>query len=259
MRLPVFHAPGKGLYDRSVAGVAGAMFAVGMFVVSAGFAAQAHTDQATAQRAHADKVSPAARGAHADEAAQGEQREFNLGELMGLLARSKHGEVSYEQEDYFAILDRPVKSSGVLVYVAPDRLEKRTLKPKRESLVLQGDELTVQRGRRTYHLQLSAYPQVAPLVDAVRDTLAGNEEGLKRVFEVGLTGTAEDWKLELEPLDEAVARKVRRVEIVGAQDEIRSVTIAQVDGDRSVMTLGAARSDSGPKTEAPSGGSGAGR
>ena len=260
MRLPVFHAPGKGFYDRCVAGVAGAMFAFGMLVMSAGFAAAA---MQTAQQEQGAQIARAAQGEHADQTVQAHteqvaQGEFTLGELMGSLARRKHGEVSYVQEDYFAILDRPVKSSGVLAYSAPDRLEKRTLKPKRESLVLQGDELTVQRGRRTYHMQLSAYPQVAPLVDAVRDTLAGNEEGLERVFKVALTGTAEDWKLELEPLDKAVARKVRGVEIAGARDEIRSVTISQMDGDRSVMTLGAPRSDSGPQARAPSDGSGAG-
>ena len=156
---------------------------------------------------------------------------------MKLLAQRKHGKVTYVEEDYLGILDRPVKSSGVLVYDAPDHLEKRTLKPKQESLILDGDQLTVQRGRRTYRMQLSAYPQVAPFVAAVRDTLAGNEEGLESVFKVGLTGALEDWKLQLVPVDEKVARKVRRVEIGGARDAIRSVEILQMDGDRSVMTL----------------------
>ncbi|MHB8816128.1 MAG: LolA-related protein, partial [Steroidobacteraceae bacterium] len=158
--------------------------------------------------------------------------------LMRLLAQRKQGQVTFVEEDDLAILDRPVKSSGVLVYDAPDHLEKRTLKPKQESLVLDGDQMTVQRGRRTYRVQLGSYPQVAPLVDALRDTLAGNQEGLQKVFEVGLTGAMEDWKLQLVPLDKEIARKVRRVEIEGARDEIRSVEISQVDGDRSVMTLG---------------------
>jgi hypothetical protein len=125
-----------------------------------------------------------------------------------------------------------------LIYEAPDHLEKRTLKPKQQSLTVDGDQLTVQRGHRTYRMQLSAYPQVAPLVDAIRDTLAGNQEALAKVFEIGFTGTAGDWKLELVPLDEAVARKVARVEIAGADAEIRSVAILQVSGDRSVMRLG---------------------
>jgi len=208
----VFHAPGKGFRDLSVAWFAACTFALGtLSMPTASFAAQAA---------------------------------FTLQQLMNSLAQRKHGEVSYREEDYFAILDRPVKSSGVLVYDAPDRLEKRTLKPRKESLVLQGDSLTAQRGRRTYHLQLSAYPQVAPLVAAIRDTLGGNEAALERVFKVDFTGTEQDWRLRLVPLDRDVARKVSGVEIAGAADEIRSVTISQVDGDRSVMTLGPPRAAS---------------
>jgi sulfur relay (sulfurtransferase) DsrC/TusE family protein len=157
-------------------------------------------------------------------------------QVMKLLAQRKHGEVNYVEEDYFAILDRPVKSSGVLVYEAPDHLEKRTLKPKRESLTLEGDELTVERKHRTYHMQLSAYPQVALLVDAIRDTLGGNEEALRKVFKVGFTGTLADWTLKLAPLKPDLARKVERVEIAGARDEIHSVEIFQVGGDHSVLT-----------------------
>jgi hypothetical protein len=171
-------------------------------------------------------------------AAQPGQPGFTLDQLMKSLAQRKHGTVRYVEEDYFAILDRPVKSSGVLVYDAPDHLEKRTLEPKPESLTLEGDQMTVQRGHRTYHMRLSSYPQVAPFVDAVRDTLAGNEEALQQVFKVGLTGSMEDWRLQLVPLDKGIARKVEQVQIAGAQDEIRSVAILQRDGDRSLMTLG---------------------
>ena len=177
--------------------------------------------------------------------AQEERAGFSLGQLMQLLAQRQHGQVSYEEEDYFAILDRPVHSSGVLIYDAPDRLQKRTLEPKKESLVLDGDELTVQRGHRTYRLQMSAYPQVAPLVDAMRDTLAGNEAALERVFKVRFAGTAGKWELELVPLDKDVARRVRAVQIAGTRAEIRSVTVLQVGGDRSVMTLGAPADASG--------------
>lgn len=172
-------------------------------------------------------------------AAEAGEGGFTLQQLMGSLAQRKHGEVSYEETDYLAVLDRPLKSSGVLIYDAPGHLEKRTLEPRKQSLVLDGDQLTVQRGRRNYRMQLSAYPQVAPLVDAMRDTLAGNEEALRKAFKVGFTGSAEGWKLELVPLDKDVARKVSRVEIAGAHDEICSVAILQVGGDRSLMTLGA--------------------
>ncbi|HJS90002.1 MAG TPA: LolA-related protein, partial [Steroidobacteraceae bacterium] len=157
-----------------------------------------------------------------------------LDQVMALLAQRKHGEVRYVEEDYLQILDQPVKSSGVLVYDAPDHLEKRALKPKPESLILDGERLTVERGHRTYRMDLGEDPQVAPFVDSIRDTLAGNEQALERVFKVTFTGTLEEWQLELVPLDEKVARKVSQVQIAGARDEIHSVKILQTDGDRSV-------------------------
>jgi outer membrane lipoprotein-sorting protein len=158
-------------------------------------------------------------------------------QVMALLAERKHGEVKYVEEDYFRILDQPVQSSGVLVYEAPDHLEKRTLEPKPQSLILDGEQLTVRRGDRTYRMDLSAYPQIAPFVDSIRDTLAGNEQALERVFKVAFSGTLGQWRLQLVPLDAKVARKVRRVELAGARDEIRSVEILQTDGDHSVLTI----------------------
>lgn len=228
-----FHAPGKGLCDRSVAARAVGMFA---FIVSA---MSACCLAAPAWATFASTTSPAQANAQSQEG-------VTLGQLMKLLAQRKHGKATYVEEDYLQILDRPQKSSGVLIYDAPDHLEKRTLKPKQASLILDGDQMTVQRGHRTYQVQLSSYPQVAPFVDAVRETLAGDAQGLQTVFKVGLTGSLEDWKLQLVPLDEGVARKVRQVQIAGARDEIRSVEILQADGDRSVMTLGPPAGGSGP-------------
>jgi len=164
---------------------------------------------------------------------------FTVSQLMSLLAQRKQGEVKFAETDYLQVLDRPVKSSGVLLYEAPDHLEKRTLEPRKESMILDGDQLTVQRGHRTHRIQVSAYPQAAPYVDAIRDTLAGNEAGLEKVFQVGFTGTRAAWKLELVPLDKDAARKVKRVEIDGGADVIHTIEILQADGDRSVMTLAA--------------------
>lgn len=239
---------GDGIrFARRLAGLAAGMFAVFIGTSGGCLAAQQVPQQAGRQVARQDGRQ------EGQQAARDGQGGIALDQLMKLLAQRKHGTVTYAEEDYLAILDRPVKSSGVLVYDAPDRLEKRTLKPRRESLVLQGDDLTVQRGHRTYRMQLSAYPQVAPLIDAVRDTLAGNEEALEKVFEVELSGALEDWKLQLMPLDRSVARKVKSVEIAGARDAIRSVEILQVDGDRSVMTLGAPTDPSGQSGSNPSG------
>ena len=162
----------------------------------------------------------------------------DLDRLMGLLAQRKHGHVTFVEEHFLAVLDRPVESSGELLYDAPDRLEKRTLKPKPESLILEHGVITVHRGRHTYVLNLSDYPQIVPLIDSIRATLAGDRAALERLFKVTLDGTLEHWTLLLVPSDPAVAKPVRQIRIEGARDAIHSVEIQQADGDRSLLSIG---------------------
>ena len=162
----------------------------------------------------------------------------DLDSLMGLLAQRQHGHVSFTEKHFLAVLDRPVESSGELLYDAPDRLEKRTLKPKPETLVLQHGVITAQRGRHTYTLNLSDYPQIVPLIDSIRATLAGDRASLERLFKVTFDGALEQWTLVLAPSDPAVAKSVREIRIEGARDAIHTVEIQQADGDRSLLTIG---------------------
>jgi len=169
----------------------------------------------------------------------------DLDTLMSLLAQRKHGHVTFVEEHFLAVLDKPVESSGELLYDAPDRLEKRTLKPKPESLVLDHGVITAHRGRHTYVLNLSDYPQIVPLIDSIRATLAGDRASLDRIFKVQFDGNLEQWKLLLvpggpmgQPANGAVARTVKQIRIEGARDAIHSVEIQQADGDRSLLTIG---------------------
>lgn len=161
----------------------------------------------------------------------------DLDKLMRLLAQRRHGEVDYVEKDYLSVLEGPLKSSGVLIYDAPDHLEKKTLAPKEESLVLDHGMLTVERGHRTYHLDLGSYPQVAPYVDAIRATMAGDLGALERVFKVRFEGSLAKWELGLVPLDGKIARGVKKIRIEGTRDDVERVEIVQPDGDRSVMTM----------------------
>jgi hypothetical protein len=162
----------------------------------------------------------------------------DLDKLMGLLAQRQHGHVTFVEEHFLAVLDRPVESSGELLYDAPDHLEKRTLKPKPETVVLEHGVITAHRGRHTYVLNLSDYPQIVPLIDSIRATLAGDRASLERIFKVTLDGALDHWKLLLLPSDTAVAKSVKQIRIEGAQDAIHSVEIQQADGDRSLLTIG---------------------
>jgi hypothetical protein len=157
--------------------------------------------------------------------------------LMHSLAARRHGQVDFVEQHFLHVLKRPVESYGVMSYEAPSHLEKRTVEPRPERLVLDGDELTVERKGRTHVLELAAYPSIRPFIESLRATLAGDLPALEREFNVDFAGTLERWTLTLSPRDANVAKSVSRVRIEGARDALLKVEIFQADGDRSLMTL----------------------
>jgi hypothetical protein len=161
----------------------------------------------------------------------------DLDQVMGMLAMRQHGRVEFIEQQFLAVLSRPIESSGELRYDAPDRLEKRTLKPRAETLVLTGEVLTVERAHSRRVMDLHAYPQVRPFVESLRATLAGDRKALERLFRLEFAGSVARWTLTLVPLESKVKQSVSQVRIDGAQDQLLKVEIRQPDGDRSLMTL----------------------
>jgi hypothetical protein len=162
----------------------------------------------------------------------------DLDRLMELLAQRQHGHVTFTEVQHVALLDRPLNSSGELLYDAPDRIEKRTVKPQRESLMLEHGTLTIERGRRKHVLDLHEYPQIVPFIESIRATLAGDRAALERVFRLEFVGNLEYWELQLAPLDQKLAGVVRQIRIAGASADVQTIEVQQADGDRSVMTIG---------------------
>lgn len=163
--------------------------------------------------------------------------QFTVGQLMAALANNEHGAATFTETKYLSILDQPIESSGELLFVPPGRLEKRTLRPKVETLVLDGNVLTVERQTQRHVLQLRDYPEVAGMIESIRATLAGDRKALERVYHLSLEGTRERWTLVLTPLDERVGRVITRIRMEGARDEVRVIEILQADRDRSVMIV----------------------
>jgi hypothetical protein len=180
-------------------------------------------------------AAPASTASHAPALAPADLHD--LDQVMGMLAMRRHGRVEFIEQHFLAVLSRPIESSGELRYDAPDHLEKRTLKPHPETLVLTGETLSVERAHGRRVMDLHAYPQVLPFVESIRATLAGDRQALERLFHLEFSGSVSRWSLTLVPLESKVKQAVSQVHIDGAQDQLLRVEIRQPDGDRSLMTL----------------------
>lgn len=163
--------------------------------------------------------------------------DWGVAQLFESLSKQKALRATFRERKFLALLDQPVESSGELLFTPPDRLEKRTLKPRPESVWVDRERVTLERGGKRHTLALRDHPAVAVLVESIRGTLAGDLALLTKTYSAGLDGNAARWKLILRPLDPSLATLVERIEISGGEAQVRSVEIFQSDGDRSLMTL----------------------
>lgn len=163
--------------------------------------------------------------------------DWTLDQLMQSLAKTSSGRATFVEKKFIAMLERPLESSGELLYAAPNRLEKRTTRPKPETMVIDGGVLTIERGSQKHVLQLQEYPELMGFIDGLRGTLAGDRKALERSYRIKLEGGAERWTLLLWPTDSKMARSIHLIRIAGSRDDVRGIEIVQTDGDHSLMTI----------------------
>ncbi len=164
---------------------------------------------------------------------------WDVQRLMRELAQVKTAHARFIERRHLGILTAPLESSGTLVYVAPDRLEKHTLRPRRESLVLERNELTVESKERNQRrtLVLQDYPVIWAFVESIRSTLAGDLPTLSRFYQVGLDGGERRWRLTLTPNEPRMRDVVSEIRISGDRSSINAIEMIETGGDRSVMTI----------------------
>ena len=162
---------------------------------------------------------------------------FDISQLMDDLARHKGGKAKFVEKKYFAILDKPVISTGEMTYTAPDRLEKRTLTPKVETLLLDKDILSIERDKQKLSINLANQPEALAFVDSIRGTLSGNRAALEKNYALHLAGNTDKWVLTLLPSDQKIANMVQRITVTGNKNQVRIIEYLQADGDRSVLNI----------------------
>lgn len=162
---------------------------------------------------------------------------WTLERVLHGFAQTREAHASFVEKKSVRVLERPLVSSGELHFVAPDRLEKRTLRPRPELLRLDGDSLTLERGGRRLQLSLRGQPEAAAFVESIRGTLAGDRAALERVYRLQLEGGERAWVLTLTPRESAMASLVARIRIAGQRAEVSVVEIEHANGDGTLMSV----------------------
>ena len=162
---------------------------------------------------------------------------LSLPQLLLRLSSVKMAKARFTERKYLHILTAPLEDSGTLIYIAPSVLQKNTLQPKFERLLVDRDTLTIERERKTQTLKLADYPQAWSLIEGIRATLAGDIAALDRYYESRLDGSIESWRLVLRPRDKKMQEVVQSLRIFGTDTRIDRIETEERDGDHTEMTM----------------------
>lgn len=163
--------------------------------------------------------------------------DLDMSRLMGLLASGKHIRAEFVERKFLKILDAPVESSGELVFRAPSRLEKRTKLPRPETLIIDGNSVSIERGSFKRTLPLDEFADMASMVRSLTATFRGDQSSLEQFFNWKLSGPADRWHLVLTPKHSKLFMTLREIRLSGDHGYVHTVETTLTDGDRSLMTL----------------------
>lgn len=160
-----------------------------------------------------------------------------LAAVMAALRAVRASRATFVEEKQVPELDRPIVSRGTLAWRAPDRLEKLTMDPAPETFLVEGDRLTIERPQRGLRetIALDAAPEIRPLVEALRATLAGDIATLRQHHEVGFSGDVGQWRITLVPRSLRLRGAVQRITLEGRGGFLAVVETQGNDGRTRLM------------------------
>jgi len=153
--------------------------------------------------------------------------------VMAALATRRESRADFTESKEFPELSTPLPSTGTLSWTAPDRLEKRTTYPMEEILRVEGDRLLFSRPAQGIRREMSLEesPELRPLVESIRSTLAGDLATLRQHYEVGFQPQGEGWVMRLVPRSLRVRAALQSVEVSGRGADILSVVTRGNEGE----------------------------
>lgn len=166
--------------------------------------------------------------------------EIDMPTLMQLFATNKSIKTEFTERKFVSVLDAAVESKGELIFIAPSHLEKNTKSPRAESMTIDGNKVSIERGSFKRTMSLDDLADMASLVQSLTATFRGDQAGIEQYFTWALTGTQKKWQLTLKPKSIKLFVRIREIRFKGESSVVNSVETTLTDGDSSLMTLGQA-------------------
>ena len=171
---------------------------------------------------------------------------WGIEKLMKDFSMVKHAELSFSETKRSIFLVTDLNIEGTIKYRAPDYIEKNTVTPFIERVVIDGDSMVIEKTTKegkvdevvqtqTYSVQ--SHPVLRGAVESIRAMLAGDIEVLEKNYHLSLEGENLDWRLSLAPKESDIQEYIEAIKLHGSHTEVKEIVTIQADGDESKLKL----------------------
>jgi outer membrane lipoprotein-sorting protein len=162
------------------------------------------------------------------------QANLDLAHLLERIAEQKQVKATFVEKKTIKGLQTSIDSSGELYFAAPHLLKKITLQPKPETVVFEGNQITLERNGRSRTIAMKDIPELAIHLEGIRALLLGDKVTLEKYYKTQLTGHFNEWKLRLTPVESSA---LKYLQFSGRKVVVDVVEVQLQDGDASVMRV----------------------
>lgn len=161
-----------------------------------------------------------------------------LARVLAEVARQPLKAAPFIERRSSALTASPLESRGTLSYQPSGSVEKNTLTPIQERMIVGLDAITIQGARGAPQtIRFEAQPAMAAHVHGLRALLAGDAGPLRQHFDTQLTGSFDHWELRLRPRDAAVRRGIAQIVVRGERGQVQVVETTETGGDVNELTI----------------------
>lgn len=150
----------------------------------------------------------------------------------------------FREEKHIALLARPLRSTGTLVFTRDRGIARQTVTPRAQRVVLTPTVLRIYKGERVEEVPLSKSEDLKAFALIFPTLLRGDLVELESTFTIALYGRSRAWwGLTFTPSTESLRKMVRRVVVVGRAGLPVSLRVEEMSGDTTEITLSEVKQD----------------
>lgn len=160
-------------------------------------------------------------------------------ELAKIITGVPDHRAQFHETRRLTMLSEPLELEGTLLFRGPDHLEKHTDAPQRETMVADGEWISVNspEHRNSLRFNIADDPVLHGLLFSLRSLLNGEPQRLSELFDVEAWGGSDEWILRLKPRASALAERIRAVRVQGEDRWLRKIELWETSGDYVAMTI----------------------